>query len=350
MCGRRTCDVDHVLDQAALRAGVAVRQHAVLVVEVAQRGRGEVDAALDRAEVHVPLAVLEDAGVGARHAEAVAVRRVILEVQLLLGVEAEVLARERVLLVELVAHLAELRLDRAEALVKVGLDHVVVVRELLEVDRHLDHLDELAEVLVEVAQRRHKRALEQRRAGERIERRDQVRDAHHRLVAPHDVLERRGAPLEALADAQHVGHVLEVGVLQRVPRLDVLKEDFHQRLPVLDRGHADERLLEPLVQHARALRSLAVVQQAKHARVAVRRRRRARLLGEQAQRAQRRVVQTQVLGQVVRAQRKLAQIRLVGEQVQVGQQRRRRRERNLVLKLGRRGAGALDELAQVLLD
>lgn len=65
----------------------------------------------------------------------------VLEMQLLFGIHAQVMAGLHMLLVQLVAHMIQLRLDRAETLVKVGLDDIVVVRKLLEIDRHLDHLD-----------------------------------------------------------------------------------------------------------------------------------------------------------------------------------------------------------------
>ena len=61
-------------------------------------------------------------------------------------------------------------------------------------------------------------------------------------------------------------------LLQALPRICLIKKRLQECLPVLDRVHMYERLLDPLAQHTDALRCLAAVQQTKQTGVLVRNR------------------------------------------------------------------------------
>ena len=60
--------------------------------------------------------------------------------------------------------------------------------------------------------------------------------------------------------------------MQALPRICLIKKRLQECLPVLDRVHMYERLLDPLAQHTDALRCLAAVQQAKQTGILVRNR------------------------------------------------------------------------------
>lgn len=146
-----TCNRNNLTDKLTLLRLIRRRRLRVLRRERLQRARREEHAALERAELGVRLGLLDDLLlVRLADAEAVAVHGRVLEVQLLVELEAEVVRDARVLRVEAVADALQRARELGEVRVVLGLHDEVVVLELVEVERVLHHVRVLGQRHVEV--------------------------------------------------------------------------------------------------------------------------------------------------------------------------------------------------------